>query len=252
MVINKPFLAKLKHFDEPKSMQRYFKNAMLLVATALVTFSNNVAYAEDWAGGYVGLHAGFQNGQVKDDYSGFIANAPWLSYIDQISIKGAVVGGLVGYNFQNNALVYGIEGDFGLANTKGTLDFPGDGTIGAYITDVNINWNSHVRARIGLSNDKALFFVSAGLAVAQFDYGYAWPDRGLAQVYHSNGLEPGLSLGAGIEYKFNPDFQIRAEYLYDRYGVKNFVFNDTPDDYIAIDDVSFDTHTFRLSVSHRF
>src|SRR5687767_9864206 len=64
----------------------------------------------DWTGFYVGVHGGYFSGDVE------ITDGPERITGD---IEGPIVGGLAGYNFVHDAVVFGIEGDFGIAHATG-------------------------------------------------------------------------------------------------------------------------------------
>ena len=55
----------------------------------------------------------------------------------------------------------------------------------------------------------------------------------------------GFTVGAGIDMKATENLVLRAEYLYDDYGSKNF------DVYSGVD-VGFDTHTIRGALIWQF
>src|SRR5262245_32786199 len=95
-------------------------------------------YGPAWAGFYFGGHAGGGFGNAEVDFAGF--------HIEDDS-TGFVAGLQIGYNWQSDSLVYGIEGD---------LSF-GDGTVGT------------IRGRIGQAIDNMLIYVTAGVAFANVD-----------------------------------------------------------------------------------
>lgn len=234
-------------------LKSWFLVPLTLSALQIPAIAADIDQPYDWSGPYLGLYAGHATGNADDDYEGFLYGAPWLKYIDPMTINGNMAGGLAGYNYMKGNLVLGVEADFGRAKIDGNIDFPGDIEKGAYRTHFDMSWNGHLRARAGLAADKFLLFVAGGLAVAQADYSYEWPPNP-AEIYHGQATYTGLSLGGGIDYAITPAFLLRAEYLYDNYGTHKFDFQGTGDlsYYHAIDDVSLETHTVRAGMSYKF
>ena len=92
-------------------------------------------------------------------------------------VLGALGGGQVGYNYQVNKWVFGVEGDVGAANlhgarTCGTAN--GKDPFGnqlffspAYLNCQNVvNWMATAAARVGYAWGRTLFYVKAGGAWA--------------------------------------------------------------------------------------
>ena len=230
--------------------------ALVLLALSLVQLPASAADMDqpyDWSGPYVGLYAGHATGNADDEFSGYLNASPWLSYVDPMAIKGNMLGALAGYNYAAGNFVLGVEADFGHANVDGSINFAGDSEKGAYITNFDMGWNGHLRARAGIAADNLLFFVAGGLAVAQADYSYNWPPNP-TEIYHGHATYKGLSLGAGLDYAFSPALLLRAEYLYDNFGDHSFDFQGTGDlaYYHAIDDVSLQTHALRVALAYKF
>jgi outer membrane immunogenic protein len=99
----------------------------------------------NWTGFYVGGHLGgaFGNTSWTDPFSGFT---------DRPSIAGFVGGAQVGVNYQVNAAVFGLEGDFSGASLHG------NSTDGAGFThNTGSDWTSTVTNRLGYAIDRALF-----------------------------------------------------------------------------------------------
>src|SRR3954467_3783737 len=72
-----------------------------------------VAPVYNWTGFYVGINGGYGWGQSK--WAGTGGNF-------EVTPKGWLAGGTLGYNFQTGAWVWGIEGDIDYMNLKGTAD----------------------------------------------------------------------------------------------------------------------------------
>jgi opacity protein-like surface antigen len=85
----------------------------------------------DWSGFYVGGHLGYLWGRTHVDDDGVTAER-------NAHTDGVVGGVMLGYNWQINRVVLGLEGDFGWTNAHGvgaeTTD-PGGGTGGSNAAD---------------------------------------------------------------------------------------------------------------------
>ena len=204
--------------------------------------SEPVASTYDWSGPYVGVHAGYLWGDVDVSYEE-------LTNIGG-EIDGFIGGGLVGFNLQSDNLVFGVEGDFGLTGADGNgsreciIDI--DCTTEIYSYDYDLNWNAHLRGRVGLAMDRTLLFVAGGLAIAEHELGATYDN-----LMSGSGTEThyGFTIGGGAEYAISDNLLLRVEYLYDDYGEERYNFGKDPGDHY---DVDLTTHTVRAAVSYKF
>lgn len=186
-----------------------------------------VASAYDWSGFYAGVHIGAGSGPVT---------VLPLEPFDDSTATGWLVGGQLGYNAQFDSFVLGIEGDIAWSNINNQDDLDN-----GYEGEVNVNWLSTLRGRAGFAADSALFYVTAGLAVAGADYtDHDWdPNETLS------GTHVGWAAGAGVEFAVTEEVSLKAEYLYVDLGKVTYDLG-TPDD------VSFNAHTFKAGVNFHF
>ena len=186
----------------------------------------------DWAGPYVGAHLGYAWGQAG------VVTTPENIVGD---ISGPIYGIFAGVNFQDRTLVYGLEGDFGISNVSG-VGFPGGDPEEDYYYDMN--WNAHARGRVGFATGQVLVFVAGGLAFASHTL---TEEYGKGSVGDDTQIHVGWTVGAGIEVVVTEDVTVRAEYLYDDYGTKTYVFGNS-EEY----DAFLTAHTLRVGVSVGF
>jgi outer membrane immunogenic protein len=187
-----------------------------------------VAPVFGWSGFYLGLNAGV----------GF-ANTNWAALTGGIlpgSAAGFVGGAQIGYNYQINNFVLGAEADFGyIGVSRSATAF---GSTATWRT----RWDGSVRARAGVAVDRALLYVTGGVAFADFGFAQTIPAVSLSQT------RVGWTLGAGVEYAVTPNWTVRGEYLYANYGSKSFIAPGLG----ASPPVSLQEHKFRLGVNYLF
>jgi outer membrane immunogenic protein len=159
----------------------------------------------DWSGGYVGVVSGGAVGEVKTE-TGSGTNA------SETSLRGGAVGVAAGYNIQNGNMVYGVEGDVSWAKIKGDKTCQGFPSQNCYF---ELGWQGTARTRIGVAVDRALLYVTGGLAVAQGGGGVN-PVIGAA-VGEDKQTYLGFATGVGAEYAMTDALSFKAEYLYTDY-----------------------------------
>src|SRR4051812_25172086 len=127
----------------------------------------------DWSGVYGGVHAGFIQANVTVEGRGqTIEGQPIIDPLElnyDRDFDGFVGGALGGVNFQAGSFVFGLDMDFGgvVADGKGTEHVVG--TEEDVRFQHSIDWNAHVRGRLGFAWDRVLVYGVGGLAVADFN-----------------------------------------------------------------------------------
>jgi outer membrane immunogenic protein len=164
----------------------------------------------NWSGFYLGAQIGYYH----QSHTQTLFPTGGADYVTQGASFGGLTGGVhVGFNYQINQAVLGLEAD---------LDFAGGRRVTALgapfipATDtLTHRYGTHgsIRGRLGYAVDRALFYVTGGLAIAQFNHQYFAP--GFFQNVNSTRL--GATVGAGVEYAFTPNWTARVEYRYTDY-----------------------------------
>src|SRR4030088_15688 len=77
-----------------------------------------VASTFNWSGFYMGVDAGYVFGGSSSGVAIDIAGLLPLSYDE--NLKGRLAGGFVGYNYQMQQFVIGVEADWKAASLRGT------------------------------------------------------------------------------------------------------------------------------------
>jgi len=152
------------------------------------------APAYNWSGFYLGINGG-----------GGWGRSTW-STTGSFDTSGGVIGGTVGYNYQMNQVVLGVEGDIDWANINGSTNTGCTSATGTSCTTGD-NWLSTVRGRLGYAADRFMPYVTGGAAFG--DIKASGP--GLTGVDTTNA---GWTLGGGIEFAIAGHWTAKAEYLY--------------------------------------
>jgi outer membrane immunogenic protein len=194
----------------------------------------------NWTGFYAGVNAGvgFRSAPATSvSYAGFTAPAPGTAYPGSAGSSAGFTGGAqLGYNwqFQNN-LVVGLEGDLeyiGRRSTSGPVLPANPGTpYFAYTPGTGgSRWIATVRPRLGYAVDRALLYVTGGLAFGSVGGGgsVTYVDTTpTAYTYANNSsssTKVGWAAGAGAEYAITPNLIGRVEYLYASLGSKSLAY----------------------------
>ena len=140
-----------------------------------------------WTGGYVGLSLGRSWGSTRvDTPTGNLT----------FDTNGGQFGGYAGYTWQSGMFVIGGEAEVNSGNVKGS----------AAGLSQDLNWMGALRGRAGILLAQPLYVY--GMA------GVAWADMAFkANGFDRNQNFAGFQVGAGAEYKFNPNWSLRMDYL---------------------------------------
>lgn len=158
---------------------------------------------ESWTGAYVGIQGGWGwNSTSLSSPNAFSANG--------IGGSGPVGGLLVGYDYQIDQSVAGLEMDASAAGVKSSLAIlPVSGQI-------NYDWDYSIRGRFGRVFCNTLLFGTAGWAQTHGQL----TTVGLGGIT-ANHLFTGFQFGGGLETMLTAHVGARLEYLqsfYDKYA----------------------------------
>jgi len=140
-------------------------------------------------------------------------------------LKGGLGGGFVGYNYQMQQFVIGVEADWQAASLRGT-SAPAFTTIfgvvfGPFIETSKVNDYGSLRGRLGVSFDRLFVFGTAGWAWGS--YSTAYSRNSLALITNDHRAMDGWSVGAGLEYAFTNNVLGRIEYRHTDLGTAGFM-----------------------------
>jgi outer membrane immunogenic protein len=200
-------------------MVRISKMVVALAVFILLIGEMGHVYAGDtklpvgWSGPYIGAFAGYSWIDLEyyePDYPGFDRNP---------NIDGLTGGLLLGYNYRFDSFLVGVEADAGLGDLSESPDRSARNDYSAF----DIDWNAHVRARLGFVSNSTLLYVAGGLALAGITVDDRDPGWGEDDATHV-----GWTVGVGIEHAITKNLRVRAEYLYDDYGSEDYAISGFP------------------------
>lgn len=194
-------------------MKRILMATAALLATAGLARAADIEpmapLAYDWSGFYIGLNAGYAwTDTTGTDQDGW-------TVIDGESIdadgNGFTGGAQMGFNWQFDSIVAGLEADINYLDSSGTG------------TTVSAPFDNHVesdggflgtaRARLGFAADRFLIYGTGGLAFADLDTRW-YDDGGTFGLSTDSSTRFGWAAGAGVEYAVTDNASIKLEYLH--------------------------------------
>ncbi len=200
----------------------------------------------NWTGFYVGGFLGMAYGNTDIRFVGDPVNSG-----NNPRVFGGLGGGEIGYNYQVQNWVFGVEGDIGAANlhgarTCGTTFFGVNGFSPAFLTcQDNSNWMATAAARVGWSWERTLFYVKGGGAWTDdtvsvgciYGPNNATNNPALIDVcrnqtgaltngFNASGTRAGVLIGFGTEFDFGHNWSAKAEYDYIDFGSRTALASD--------------------------
>ena len=174
------------------------------------------AVVASWTGFYIGGHVGASAGKTRTDTAPFTEIEDGETTTFQSTSGGftQVLTGLhAGYNYQfSNNFVAGVEGDI---NAKF-----GGGILFKVKSRPTSDWDGSIRGRLGvLITPQSLAYVTGGFAFGNFTTPYHETDPA-DTVELLGGNRTGWTLGGGLEYVLDADWNTRIEYRYTDWGSK--------------------------------
>ncbi|QAY96817.1 porin family protein [Methylovirgula ligni] len=182
-----------------------------------------------WTGFYAGVNAGW--GSLHDDghlncynpEGAYYGNGCGLLPNLHPNANGFIGGGQIGYNWQLNQIVLGVETDFqgatfkGSSSFSGAVDYVGGGNSGpgTLNVDESLSWLGTARARLGfLVTPTLLLYGTGGLAYGKVDVDYV---RAFPSGDYSSSASPvkaGWVAGGGAEYAITNNWSVKVEGLF--------------------------------------
>jgi outer membrane immunogenic protein len=232
------------------------KNIILGAVTALLLGPTAVSAADlpvkappvpiaiyDWTGFYIGVSGGGSLGT-----STHIDAATGLGDTLGYNVKGGLVGGTLGYNWQVSNFVFGFEGDASWVGEYGS--HPDDGLAGnlAFTSFTKETWVATARGRLGYAVNNLLFYGTGGYAAAGVEAGVKDANTG-ALLASATSTRSGWTAGGGLEWGFAPNWSAKFEWLYMKFDsvAFNTLAAEGPRSSVPLDD-----NVVRFGINYRF
>ena len=181
----------------------------------------------NWTGFYLGINGGY--GWGNSSFSGI----PGTGDFD---VKGGLVGGTLGYNWQAGRAVFGLETDLAWSGMNGSA------ACGAFTCNTENNYLGTVRGRIGYAWDRFMPYVTGGLAYGDIKAG----TTGFAMA---SDTRFGWTLGVGAEFAIAGPWTAKLEYLYADLGDVTCGAGCSPTPPQTVD---FTANIVRAGINYRF
>lgn len=206
-----------------------------------------VAPVFSWTGFYIGGNLGGSWGDVPETFAIPSLGTAFGTTTHPDSIIG---GGQIGYNYQINQIVLGIEADLDDRNGKSSFScsvLAPTGCVPASASPLTLNdeqnWLGTVRGRLGVAWNRFLVYGTGGLAYGNVEHTLnetqltAVGGTPLAALIVSDSVtKTGWAAGGGIQYAFNDQWSIGLEYLHVDLGTDTL---STPNPAVTINTVTF-------------
>ena len=176
-----------------------------------------------WTGFVAGVNAGYGWGDADYNFNtaGYYNDDAGDSFSH--NINGAFLGGHVGYNYQIDNVVLGLEGalfwsDIGKSDVQSPY-YDSD------VFETKVDWFGTVTPRIGYAFDRTQVFAKGGLAFGKVKSSAYDRDSGV--LASGDSTRAGWTVGAGVEYAFTDNVLLGLEYNYTDLGKVSVDTGDT-------------------------
>jgi outer membrane immunogenic protein len=218
-------------------------NATDLAPRPMLTKAPVMAPVYSWTGFYIGLNGGYSWGKSSTDFT--VTGVPAGSASQ--NMNGWLGGGQIGYNWQVQTWVFGLEADIQATGQKGTFGFstpticPPPAALalpcatGSGSVEQKLPWFGTLRGRLGVTpTPNWLLYATGGLAYGEVDTNAALT----AAVAFLGGpviasttagaststTKLGWTIGGGVEWSVFGPWTAKVEYLYVDLGTVNSSF----------------------------
>src|SRR5580700_3342408 len=180
-----------------------------------------------WTGIYIGGQIGYAWGTGSNNFNEF---DPFTGTAFATSAGGTpngVIGGAhVGYQYQFNQLVLGLEGtvDGTSLRNNAVASLPFFGGRFNVNASTNADVQGSIRGRLGVAWDRALIYATGGVAFGGFNTNVRFngTDFATGAPFFASGsissTRTGWTVGGGIDYAITNNWSIFAEYRYTNFG----------------------------------
>ena len=197
------------------------------------------------SGFYVGGHMGylFGNGTAT------LADPIGVQSAGGTTPYGTFYGGVhAGYEQHfASRLMLGLELDMSFANYSDLANVLSYRATGTGTANEQLEYLSSLRGRAGYDVGSWTPFVTGGIAWASTRYSRTDLTTGNEDASPSN-IRVGWTVGGGLDYRLDPRWTTRLEYLYTNLGLSGLLFGAAPARYNS----QYRLHQFRVGLNYKF
>jgi outer membrane immunogenic protein len=169
-----------------------------------------------WTGLYIGANAGAAWGEFGYDVF-FPSPALFGNFSSGRSGASFIGGGQIGFNWQFNQFVFGIEGDIDGKSLSVTNAFTDPGAPFASL-EGRARVEGSVRARGGIAFDRLLVYATGGWAVTDVRVTGCAAGGCVSDDQALNGY----TVGGGVEFALTNNVSLGVEYRFSDFGRESF------------------------------
>lgn len=199
-------------------------NATLTLSAAALSICASGCFAEDrfvqeFAGGYAGAHLAFATFSTDNsDVNGQIFTGSGAPTQSALTYSGGVMGG---YNWLfRDDLILGLEAEYASAMSIEEFYSTDASNITGDKLKNEVSGMFSVNARVGIAQERAMFYISGGVSSATYDMQAYAVDTSMGQVScapnttcaKSSDRVYGMNIGIGAEYAVWENFLVRFEF----------------------------------------
>jgi outer membrane immunogenic protein len=168
-----------------------------------------------WAGFYIGVNAGgaWAHSDITDINPYAALALPGT--VTSINTSGFLAGGQAGYNWQASNFLFGLEADGGFMDIGGNKLLTG--TVSGTRVGLRSGAYGDFTGRLGVTFNRALFYVKGGYAIIEDASSFSTVTGSFSRITRHS-TDSGYTIGAGMEYKFTPNWSAKVEYLHFDFG----------------------------------
>jgi outer membrane immunogenic protein len=188
--------------------------------------------------------------------SGAFAQACLSQGSNSASGSGWLAGARAGYNWQQDAFVYGLAADLSGTGLKSSMS--GGLTVSCPTADAStsakVDWYGTFRARLGWTSGQFLFYGTGGLAFGDVELNSSFTSAGLSLNSQASSVRAGWVAGGGIEYLLQPNLVLGLGYQYVDLGTVSLADSITSGNILVSQTASARAafHVVAVSLSLRF
>lgn len=267
------YLRQLTHHPGKRMKRNWLRSCLLFfcplsLAHAAVQPENHSLFY-NWSGYYVGAlgggvysHFNMQTstkpGPLLNDQATQLVNMAGKQNLYSSAFITGIEGG---YNWQINHLLLGIESDLQSmsisSNTdSGAIPNPNNPFQQYVISSfANDNWLLTIRPRIGYAAGNWLVFATGGLGLTLLQSDFVFTkNTGKFESSRISKIEPGYTVGAGVETAVTDHISLKAEYRFLNFNGSNAyqMNNNVPAGQVFTSNASVNMNTLEIGINYHF